>query len=301
MSQVKKTSTLLLFLGFINLYAQDHIDLVNLYWRLSPANAIEGVDNDKFNFHMFTADVKLPLVINDKNTIIIGSEYQQSRFISENLGFTVNSLNLQIGFQRKWNDKFKSLFMFIPKIALADFSTVNSTSFQFAGLMISSKNRTDNFAWKYGAYYNSEFFGPMIVPLFGFDWKINNDQRLKIIVPLDIEYAINPGAKNKIRFGLRFIGANASYRIQNNQYLDKADNNFWLFNEIYLTKNLVFHMKAGHSALRKYRIYENDRRMGLKLGPININDDRPDTIPLFKGGWSFELRLLFRLGLTAQK
>ena len=280
----------------VSLFAQqDHIDIANVYWRTSPANTIDSIPNDKFNFDLYTADLKIPIRMKEgKHTLIIGSEFQYSNFTSENLGLSVTSVQLQLGYQFK-KKGFKTLVMFLPKISGADFSEMNSTYIQYGGLVLNTKDRSDSFSWRYGAYYNSEFFGPMLVPLFGFDWKINKSQRLKVLAPVDVEYSVNPGAKNKARFGFRFIGINGSYRIQNNLYLDRADNNIWLFGEWYITENFVLHGKAGHSVLRKYRIYENDRRMGLKLGPINILDGRGTSSPLFNEGWSFELRMLVRM------
>ena len=79
--------------------------------------------------------------------------------------------------------------------------------------------------------------------------------------------------------------------------MDKADNNAGLFSDIYITKNLVLNIKAGHSVLRKYRIYDEQDKLGLKIGPLNVGDDRFDSPTLMDDGWSFETRFIFRLPL----
>ena len=280
-------------------YGQNHIDLVNLYWRNSPYNQIDQNADDNFHFNSFVGNFKLPVVIGEKSTVVLGSEFLQSRFRSENLGLSVISLNLQLGFMYQLTDKFKSLVMFVPKIATTDFASVKSKSFQYGGLMLNTVERNDNFEWKFGAYYNSEFFGPMLVPLFGFKWNISEKHNLKIIAPVELEYAYQPRAR--FRTGVKFIGTNASYRLGGNNYLDQADNNVWAFTDFYFTKNLVLNLKAGHSVLRKYRIYPENEKMGLKLGPVNVGDKRTFSAPLFNEGWSFELRFLFRLDLSDQK
>ena len=79
---------------------------------------------------------------------------------------------------------------------------------------------------------------------------------------------------------LRIVRAKKQYLYDDagNRYLDKADNNVWAFAEFHLGKNIWFHVKAGHSVLRKYRQYNMDDEMTLKLGPVNVGDDR-------WGGW----------------
>jgi hypothetical protein len=285
----------------MNLQAQNYIDLANVYWRNSPLNQTPNGDGNRFNFDLFGADLKIPVELNKRNALIIGSEYLHSRFTSNSGRIVVSSLSLQLGYQHKWNDGFRSLFMVIPKISSHRLSNPLNTTFQMGGLVLNTKNRSDQFSWKFGLYYNEEFYGPLFVPLFGFDWKFRKSHRLRIIAPIDLEYVYTTSTKFKMRYGLRFIGVNASYQLQNNLYLDKADNNIWLFSDFYLTKNVVLHLKAGHSILRKYRIYTMGEKVTAKIGPSNINDDRPNTNPLFNEGWSFESRLTFRLGLTDRK
>jgi hypothetical protein len=130
---------------------------------------------------------------------------------------------------------------------------------------------------------------------------------LKTLIPVNLE--LSRIINKKWIAGLLFIGANASYRMRQQlnpftafpgsyqPYLDKADNNAWLYSDIYLTKNIVLNLKAGYSVLRKYRFYDEDDKLGLKLGPVNLGNDRVDSPALMKNGFSFEGRLIFRLGL----
>ena len=103
--------------------------------------------------------------------------------------------------------------------------------------------------------------------------------------------------------GLKFEGVNAFYRINyastlQNEYLDKADNNLWVYSEIHLGKKIWFHLRAGHSIIRKYRLYNENEKLNLKLGPVNMGDDRKLTPTLFPNGWSFEARFIYRFPLS---
>ena len=143
----------------------------------------------------------------------------------------------------------------------------------------------------------------MFVPLFGFNWKINEKWRFKMVVPVNFELSYQPF--KRFRTGVRFDGVNGSYRVNhdknsganNPHYIDKADNNAWLFSEFNLGKNVWMHAKVGYSVLRKYRIYQGDDRMTAKLGPVNISDNRTNTTYMFNNGMSFEFRFIYRLPL----
>jgi hypothetical protein len=293
-------------------FAQNHIDLANVYWRYSPANAIEGYNLER-DFSMYVMDFKLPVVLNDDNVFITGIEYQHNITTTRETGinpiikprdYEFASSTLQLGLEHKWNTKSKMLFMAFGRLN-TNYKNISTDHFQLGGLALGTTSRSDKFDWKYGLYYNGEFFGPMLVPLFGFNWAINDKWRLKTVLPINLELSYR--ATERFTAGLRFDGVNGSYRgessldplssIANNEYLDKADNNVWLYSEFNLGKNVWFHVKAGHSVLRKYRFYDNNEKLALKLGPVNIGDDRPEAINQIENGFSFECRFIYRLPL----
>tara|TARA_B110000037_G_scaffold97504_1_gene114281 strand:- start:3927 stop:4838 length:912 start_codon:yes stop_codon:yes gene_type:complete len=285
-------------------FAQNSIDLANIYWRTSPGNSAEDL-NLKRNFNVCVADAKLPIVLNDDNVFILGLEYQYNTITIQDdvfggaLDYEFASTMLQLGLEHKWNAKHKMLFMAIPRFN-TDFSDVNLSHFQLGGLALGTTSRSEKFDWKYGLYYNGELFGPMFVPLFGFNWAINDKWRLKTVIPINLELSCQ--ASDWFRGGLRFDGVNGSYKISpsifsSDQHLDKADNNVWAFTEFNLVKNIWFHLKAGASVLRKYRFYDDSDKLDFKLGPVNIGDDRPTTNSLIENGWSFEARFIYRLPL----
>ena len=300
-----KTQILLPILFFVSLgFGQNSLDLANLYYRTSPLNSVKDSAH-AYTLNTFAADFKLPLVINDENVALIGLDYQKNAVQNslqsrDNIDFT--SASLQIGLEHKWNKRSKMLFMSITRLN-SDFKSIGFNHFQQGGLVLGTTAHSSHFDWKYGAYYNGEFFGPMFVPLFGFNWKMNDQWRLKVIVPLNFDLSYQPTA-NFIT-GLRFDGVNASFRtnqnpLQKDAYIDKADNNLWAFSELEIGKNCWFHIKAGYSILRKYRIYEKSDELNWKLGPVNFGDERPAVATTFDNGFSFEARFIYRLQLKDQ-
>lgn len=279
------------------------MDLMNMYWRSSPFNKIE---NSALQRHLntFSADAKLPLVLNDSNILIIGLGYQKNSITDSESFSTKNGLNyyssmLQLGWEHKWNEKSKMLLMGMTRLNSYE-NKLTLDNLQQAWLALGTTKKTDHFEWKYGVYYNAEFFGPMFVPLFGFKWTPSPKWMLTLVAPVNIELVYKP--KDKLRLGLKYEGLNASYSIKpedslNDVYLDKADNNVWLFTELECAKHIWVHFKVGHSILREYAIYSADDKMDLKISAASIGDDRAKTAPLLENGLSLELRLIYRLPL----
>ena len=303
---MKTILTTLILLTFSSSFAQQWVDLANVSWNTSPFNANQNT-TDKWNLNTFNFDLKAPVVLNDNDVFIFGLGYQQNIISNDNSVNGDNSLKfssslLQIGWEHKWNDKSKMMFVSMTRLN-SDFKFVDFSHFQQGGLALGTTSRSENFDWKYGLYYNAEFFGPMFVPLFGFNWAINEKWRFKLVIPVNLELSYMPS--DKFRTGLRFDGVNASYRTnlntdmnwQDGFHIDKADNNAWAFAEFNLGKNIWIHAKAGYSILRKYRIYQNSDQMYMKIGPVNVGDNRVETSPLFMNGASFEMRFIYRLPL----
>jgi len=303
---MKTILTSLIIFTFSTAFAQKWVDLANVYWNTSPANAADST-NSKWNLNTFAIDLKAPVVLNDDNVLLFGLAHQQN-VITDNVNLNGdNSLKfsssmIQIGWEHKWNAKSKMLFMSMTRLN-TDFKFVDLSHFQQGAVALGTTSRSEKFDWKYGLYYNAEFFGPMFVPLFGFNWAINEKWRLKMVIPVNLELSYMPS--DKFRTGLRFDGVNASYRTNLNTnlnwidgyHIDKADNNAWAFAEFNLGKNVWIHAKAGYSIIRKYRIYEDSDQMNVKFGPVNVGDDRVETNRMFKNGLNFEARFIYRLPL----
>ena len=301
-----KKLLLVLFSGFlVQAFSQNFVDLANVYWRTSPANAVEG-SSDKVNFNTWALDAKAPIKLSGKFILLPGFEVAHNRIVNTNgSSWVFSHTTLQLGFEYRWNERFKSVFMFTPKLSTTFTGGIDSKDLQFGGLTLNTFKRSENFDWRFGAYVNGELFSVMVVPLLGFNWKMDDHWRLKMLIPVNLE--LSRIMNDRWIAGLLFIGANASYRMRQQlnpytlypgnyqPYMDKADNNAWIYSDIYLTKNLVLNLKAGHSILRKYRLYDDGDKLDMKWGPVNMGNDRFDAPVLMKNGYSFEARLIFRM------
>jgi hypothetical protein len=300
---MKTSTTLILILLTLSLFGQNYIDLANAYTRVSPANNVKD-SSYQVNLNTVALDLKLPLVIDKNNVAIIGLDFQQNSIqsnkkeIEKTLNFS--SSLIQIGLEHKWNKRSKVLIMSLSRMN-SNLKNINKKHFQQGGLILGTTKKSQTFDWKYGLYYNREFFGNMFVPLAGFNWEINKKWRLKLMIPMNFEVAYKPNLKSTI--GLRFDGINSSYRTNETPlgkaaYIDKADNNLWVYGELEIAKNCWIHAKAGYSILRNYRVFEAGDEMKLKVGPINFGDQRETRVSAFDNGWSFEARFIYRLPLN---
>lgn len=282
-------------------FSQNSVDLANVYFRTSPFNHQENKGGQK-HMNILGFDAKFPLVINQNNVLVFGAEHQQLKIHSldnEERSTSYFSNGLQMGIEHRWNKRSKTVLMGFSRLN-SDFNSVDISHFQQGGLLLNTTARSEKFEWKYGAYYNTEFYGPLIVPLFGFNWTVNEVFMVKMVLPVSIDLSYK--SDSNLVAGIRFEGVNASYRTNQNQsktpsYLDRSDNNLWAYTEFEIGKNVWFHVKAGHSILRNYTLYTNDQQVRGKVGPINIGDSRKNDIHGFKDGLSLEARLIYRLPL----
>ncbi len=103
--KIFQTLFILLFSGV--LYAQNFVDLANIYWRTSPSNSIEG-SADKVDFNTWAMDAKVPVVLSDKLTLLPGFELTNNRISNSTDNWIFSSTTLQLG--AEMNLKSASLF-----------------------------------------------------------------------------------------------------------------------------------------------------------------------------------------------
>ncbi len=293
-SRMRNALTILFILCIQVCFSQNWVDLVNVYWRASPNNTVENL-TENHDLSAISVDLKLPIVLNDSNIIIVGlgqtlNQLSSLKTSAELNEMKFNSAMIQLGWEHKWNQTSKILLMSMTRLN-SDYRNISLSHFQQGGLLLGTTKKNANFDWKYGAYYNSEFFGPMIVPIIGFNWKISSEWRLKLAAPVNAEISYS---LDKFRTGIKYEGINASYRYEGLGYIDKADNNIWLFAEAHIGKRIWCHIKLGHSILREYNVYRNSEKLDLKVSTAGIGDDREGRLVL-GNGLSIEARIIYRL------
>ncbi|MGB0525857.1 MAG: DUF6268 family outer membrane beta-barrel protein [Flammeovirgaceae bacterium] len=315
----QQTIGIVLFLLVLtsNLLGQSYFDLVSVRYQQTPKTAYKEQNGD-VQINELKASLVLPIPLKNKNTLLVGLAYGrldldqnfEQSVTDHPISHQFQSIALQLGMVKNLNEKTKLTLMLIPKLA-SDFEELSSKDFQLGGLALFTRVKNERFKWKYGFYYNREYFASFFVPLLGFDWKFNDKWRFWALLPqgATLERTLN----QRFRTGLQYETPLVSYRLSEHlisypngylhqMYYGKLD----VFLESYLTKQVVLQARVGHTLLRKYRVFAENDTQGLNIWGIGFQERsemQPTAYNAIKDGVVVELGLRFRYDLesTSQK
>lgn len=280
--------------------AQNYIDLAKFDYTISPANTF-NTTTATTTLHEINADLTAPIVINDSFTFLTGIVYENfsASFDPGRTEESMTALSLKLGANIKHNSKWSGTYMLLPKIS-SDLKNISSRDFQLGGAVLMKYTKTDHFSYKFGAYGNSELFGPFIVPLFGFYYLNSSDKfEANVLLPLsvDLNYSIAKG----VRFGFNFKGQIRSYNVNTpvgneaDRYLVKSAKDAYVYFQYGMEKGLNFQLGFGRSVGRLYSMYDEKVSLGLPL--VYFGDNRTQLNTDFSDGWIFKIAAFYRLKL----
>ena len=272
-------------------YAQPYLDLVKLSYSYSPKKALNE-KSSPLQSNFFTADITLPIELKKG-----GDAFIINPFFTNNQGevsakdFHVISKALLIGFLKKdifpnWN----LLSSFIVR-RNAEVDIVLNDDWQYGGIVLATWKKNQDVSFKFGLYYNREFFGNYFMPLVGLDWKINAKNNLFGVLPgyMIFEHKVTP----RFYYGFAFRALTNSYLEepgditfpdQGKYYLRIDDNPLGMYADTYLSKKIVLSAEAGYTILRRYRY-------GFKGENIHYKTDYKNDNFYFKASLAYRLRL----------
>jgi|SRR6185295_11414596 len=278
---------------FISTYflsdAQPYLDIVRLNYTYSPKQGLnEKTSPLQSNF--FTADVTFPIELKKGgDAIIINPFFTNNQGEVSTKDFHVISEALLIGFLKK--DIFQNwnlLSSFIVR-RNTEVDIDSKDSWQYGGILLATWKKNQDVSFKFGFYYNKEFFGNYFVPLVGLDWKIDAKNNLFGVLPgyMIFEHKVVP----KFYYGFAFRAFTNSYREEiidpiagNSNYLRIDDNPLGIYADTYLSKKIVLSAEAGYTILRRYRY-------GFKEENIHTKTDYKNDNFYFKASLAYRLRL----------
>ncbi len=243
----------ILLLSFQNISkAQPYFDLVNLHGQWSNPFSYSSSDSTTINTRFLAADLSIPFKVK-KHVIAISLSLSDFSIASDYFTtIQLNSLLVSTAYVRQWkNEKIKTSFVLIGRTNNDPDLKIGSNTIQLGGVLLHNIKKSEHLKFKFGMYYNSEFFGPFILPLAGIDWNINERMNLFGVLPgsMNLEYLLT----SRIHVGLAFRSMTNSYRQANNTFLRIYDNHLKAVCDFYIAKKHVISFEAGHSILRKYR------------------------------------------------
>lgn len=300
----KLALSLLIFLVLVGTFwsisasAQNYIDLLRIEYSGSMGNDFDA-GSGAADIHHWVVDATIPFALTEKNTLLTGILFEstQTALYAGQEKSSVYTLNLKLGLNKKYSETWSASYLFLPKLS-SDLQNISSDDFQFgaAALLKFTKNKNLNF--KFGAFYNSDNFGPFISPLVGLYYQ-HNQWEYNILVPrtVDINYQIVA----PLKLGLRFNGYIKSFNLNNQfqgkaQYVVQSNNDIGVYLGWSLGKIELLGM-LGHSIGRNYRTYEQGDELGAAIFAIKLGDDRTQLNTDFKDGLVFKTSLIYRFDL----
>ena len=271
------------------MYSQPYLDLVKLNYTYSP---LKGVNDKKspLQSNFFTADVTLPIELKKGgDAIIINPFFTNNTGEVSTTDFHVTSKALLVGFLKKdifpnWN--LLSSFI-VRRNTEVDIET--DDNWQYGGIILATWKKNEDVSFKFGMYYNKEFFGNYFMALVGLDWKIDSKNNLFGVLPgyMIFEHKV----ASKFYYGFAFHAFTNSYREQiidplsgGSNYLRIDDNPLGIYADTYLSKKIVLSAEAGYTILRRYRY-------GFKTDDLDLKTDYKNDNFYFKASLAYRIRL----------
>ncbi|WP_424289217.1 DUF6268 family outer membrane beta-barrel protein [Eudoraea sp.] len=298
-----KYRTILIFMVCCSFsYAQDYIDIGKFFVSTTPQNSFNRENAGSTAIHEFGLQIDFPIVLDSTKALLIGGFANRTDvFLDPSLSEAsqLYIVGAKIGLNQVYNEKWSGTYLLFPKMA-TDFSSGFRRGFQFGVLALFSHTKTKKLKYSYGLFYNSEEFGPLIVPIFGIYYKSPNDRlEASILLPLLVDINYTLGKRTNI--GSNFDGIGNSFAISNpsfpDTYVNRNTNDLYFYFEYELTSSLNIRFKTGYSFFRNYRIYDENDKVDLSISSIYLGDNRTILNTDFKDGFVFKAVLRYRFNL----
>jgi hypothetical protein len=267
---------------------------------LSPNNSYVQSDVTS-DAHFYSGFINAPIVLNDQSTLLTGirgNSWKVSYSPEQIWPETYYSLGITLGYNHKFNENKSFLFILLPRLN-SDYRNINSNALQLGFFTTYSKRSSGRFLWKLGVYFNTEFFGPFVVPLFGLNWDVT--PKLNITGDLPIYAKIKFKTGSNFSLGIGYLALVSSYRLTE-EFQDDYTSRYAIepygFGEIKFLKKLFFNGKIGYTLGRRYPIYAKDDRVDLQLSFIKFGDDRNQLNPEIEDNFFIEIGLSFKIDIT---
>lgn len=286
---------LLLFVllgSFLFIHAQPYFDVVTLRGSIAPDAGLLNRKHAPVSYNQWMAGVIMPFASKkDSSKWVVGAiteRWQVNDTAIKDLPHAVQSLFFPITFIKPLSNKWTIALSAIPRWN-GNAADLFNNSFQMGGVALAAYKKSPSLTYRIGVYYNSEFFGPFVIPLLGFDWRMSNKDNLFGVLPQILTYEHR--VSKRLSWGAVYRMHNTSYRVGTlNQSLIP---NFFRINEMqlhltadaYLSKNLLLNIEAGHSLFRRYRM---GTRVDKKeyYSDIKVNDSY-----IIKAAFIYRIRL----------
>lgn len=288
------------------LCAQSSIDLFTLSGFYGLPSSYENPLTGKATEMGSLMNLKVPVVLNSKTTWyndFTHTLYAVNHDIDPEPAGMITSLKLQAfilqtGIVHKVNDQNGFQLLFVPRYT-TDFQGNNKKNWQLGAIGLYEHRFSSRLLMRFGALYNNELFGPLLVPLIYTDWQISKKWSITGMFPISLKasYSVN----DRLSAGYSHFGFITTYYINEpefeSDYIERNSIDETLFVRVKLVDNVHLETRIGYSLGREYAQYNESAKMDFRLSIFAFGDDRIQKNVNFNSGPIASLRLVYNLPL----
>ncbi len=264
---------------FTNATAQPYVDPLNIRYTYAFKNA---QPNATPFTHLFIGS-DIPVRFKNGTIFFLSPFFENWNIDSaNNKDFlpSLKSIVLPIGVIFPLSNKWSLNITSIIRVNGEDIQFNNA--FQMGGILFASYKKKELQKIRVGIYVNNDFFGVFVVPLVGFDWRIDKSNYLFGLLPgrLTFEHQLS----KRLYTGATFRAITNSYRLNNGNYLRIDDNQVSFFLDCYPAKHVAITLEPGYGIVRKLR-------SGATHSKNYITDYHWEEGPFIKLSAAYRIRL----------
>jgi len=291
---------LLLSLSGISLSAQPFVDLLHLRNNFYAKASYMDDPNASVTQRESYCSLFLPLKQKNGDVFFLGFDCIEQEFRYEgDTTYTkyLNSEALPLGWVHGWkNKKWRTSFILVPRLG-RNIASYTTSDFQLGGVVLMTYVKSKQLKYKFGVYYNREFYGNSFLPLLGIDWKIDDRTYIYGVLPgsLNREYKMG----KRFYTGLAYKNVTATFRLNHGPeefYVREGhtflgDNHLSLFLQCYPLKNLMIYGAAGMTVFRRFQLYDGDHNQLIYRQEAQRAFNYPNDKGFLQLGAAFRIRM----------
>ncbi|MDH5610560.1 MAG: DUF6268 family outer membrane beta-barrel protein [Cyclobacteriaceae bacterium] len=294
---MKYISTFIACMVYLSSQSQNYLDIIRFDFDYTIPQTFEDTTT-KSVFHEMTLDATLPIVINQGLSILTGFNTERvnvTPFSANSTPENVYGIMLKAGINKVFSERWSGTYLILPKLS-SDLSSTGKNDRQLGALALMKLSQSPTKNLKFGMYVNSDLFGPMIVPLFGY-YQLKNNLEINFTIPMNAD--INVRVSDQTKIGFRFNGTNKSYHLNVNpdQYLVKVNNEIGPYLQV-ATGRINFLVNPGYSVGRSFKTFGIGDEVKYAISLIRPGDVRQQLNTKFGDGLFVKSSIIYRFDLT---
>lgn len=211
----------------------------------------------------------------------------------------LHSFIFQTGIAQKLNDRNGFQLLFVPRYT-TDFKGSDRKNWQLGTIGLYEHRFNQRLLMRFGALYNGELFGPLLVPLIFADWQLSDRWNITGMLPINLKVSYK--ISERLTIGASHFGFTTTYRINQAEfktdYIERNSIDESLFVRWKMIGNLHVETRFGYSLNRTYAQYDENQKLDFRLSIVGFGDDRVQKNVNFNSGSLASIRLVYSIPLN---